>query len=220
MNEIHTIFFDLDGTLYPVRNGLWSAIKERIDGFLLERMGFPQDEAIEVRQHYLDTYGTTLRGLQAEHEIDSGEYLAYVHDLPLEQYLEPDPRLRELLLTIPSPKWILTNSDLPHARRVLEMIGIADCFNGIIDITQLEFVCKPDPGAYQKALDLAGLISASGCLLVEDSVDNLQVAKEIGFTTVLVDPELKGHPAADLVIASIHELPNALPKLWNEKVSR
>lgn len=216
---IHTIFFDLDGTLYPERNGLWSAIKDRIDEYLLERMGFPPDEAIEVREHYLRIYGTTLRGLQAEHQIDTVDYLAYVHNLPLGQYLEPDARLRELLLSLPLPKWILTNSDLPHAHRVLEAIGIDGCFDGIIDIYQLDFVCKPDPGAYVKALQIAGLAHAGGCLLVEDSVENLQAARDMGFMAVLVSPELEKHPATHLVIPNIHHLPRALPWLWNGKAS-
>ncbi len=32
----------------------------------------------------LHTYGTTLKGLQIHNKVDTDEYLAYVHNVPLE----------------------------------------------------------------------------------------------------------------------------------------
>ena len=39
-----TIFFDLDATLYPESNGLWPAIRVKIDKFMLERMNIPGED--------------------------------------------------------------------------------------------------------------------------------------------------------------------------------
>ena len=65
--HIDLSFFDLDGTLYPESSGLWLAIKQRIDDYLLEKMGFESQEAQQIRQKFLMKYGTTLRGLQLEY---------------------------------------------------------------------------------------------------------------------------------------------------------
>src|SRR5688572_6973279 len=76
-----TIFFDLDDTLYPSSAGLWKNIKERIGIYMYERMHIPQEEVPTLREKYLLEYGTTMRGLQAHHKIDTEDFLAYVHDL-------------------------------------------------------------------------------------------------------------------------------------------
>ena len=85
-----TIFFDLDDTLYPSSSGLWPAIKERMNSYMDERMHIPRDEIPRLREKYFREYGTTLRGLQANHKVDVQDYLAYVHDLPLKDYLHPE----------------------------------------------------------------------------------------------------------------------------------
>jgi putative hydrolase of the HAD superfamily len=84
-----TLFFDLDDTLYSPKNGLWLAIRERMGEYMAERLGLPRDEIPAIRHLYYTTYGTTLRGLQRHYQVDSDDYLAYVHDLPLERYLQP-----------------------------------------------------------------------------------------------------------------------------------
>lgn len=45
---------------------------------------------------------------------------------------QADPKLRELLLSIPLPKFVFTNADRTHARRCLDLLGIADCFERVI----------------------------------------------------------------------------------------
>ncbi len=86
-----TIFFDLDDTLYPSSAGLWKAIKGRMNEYMREKMNIPADKIPELREKYFMQYGTTMRGLQANHNINSDDFLAYVHDLPLGNYLTPDP---------------------------------------------------------------------------------------------------------------------------------
>ena len=45
-----TIFFDLDDTLYPPSTGLWKTIKERMNIYMRERMGFPEDQISHIRE--------------------------------------------------------------------------------------------------------------------------------------------------------------------------
>lgn len=208
------LFFDLDDTLYSNTNGLWEAIRERMNDYLLDLLGFPPDEIQDIGQHYYETYGTTLRGLQINHSVDTDEYLAYVHDLPLENYITPDLELKKMLGSLPQQKWIFTNSDANHANRVLNILGVGRCFTGIIDVRALDFLCKPENEAYQRALDLADTSDPANCVLFEDSLRNLAPAHDIGFTTVLVGTDVK-HDGADYVIKNIKDLPRVFPQLWN-----
>ena len=96
-----TILCDLDDTLYPSSSGLWNAIGQRMNRFMVEKVKLPQDQVPTMRRHYYQTYGTTMRGLQIHHAVDADEYLSYVHDLDLEQYLHPDTGLRDMLSSLP-----------------------------------------------------------------------------------------------------------------------
>jgi putative hydrolase of the HAD superfamily len=209
-----TLFFDLDDTLYPSSTGLWDAIRGRMSRYMSERLGLPEQDVPALRRMYFETYGTTLRGLQLHHGVDADEYLAYVHDLPLKDYLEPAPRLREMLLSLPQPRWIFTNADANHATRVLEVLGLAGCFSGIIDLRAREFVCKPELEAYLLALELAGEPRPADCLLLDDSPSNLAPAYRMGFSTVLVSLDGRSHPAAMHTIPNLLELPHVMPELW------
>jgi pyrimidine 5'-nucleotidase len=209
----HTIFFDLDDTLYPSHTGLWEAILTRMHAYMHKVVNLPEEQLSALRQQYLETYGTTLRGLQHHYHVNTDEYLAYVHDLPLQDYIQPDPLLRQLLLSLPQQRWIFTNSDINHARRVLNILGAQDCFEGIIDVHAIQFQPKPTLPAYQVALQLSGAQDASGCVLLDDAPRNLAPAREMGFFTILVGTE-QPHPSAHLSIPNLHHLPQAMPELW------
>jgi putative hydrolase of the HAD superfamily len=198
--------FDLDDTLYARASGLWPAIGQRINQYMVERMGFQPDVARAMRQRYLETYGTTLNGLRFEHGIDVDAYLAYVHDLPLERYLAPSPELSDMLARLPLRKVIFTNADAPHARRVMERLGVAGHFERIIDVHAMQFVNKPDPRSYALALSMVGA-QARECIFLDDALRNLQPAHALGMTAVLVSPGLSPLPAGvDYQIDSVLEL--------------
>lgn len=48
------------------------------------------------------------------------------------QCLQPDPALRQLLASIPLPKFVFTNADRRHAARCLNLMGLEGCFDGVI----------------------------------------------------------------------------------------
>jgi len=211
-----TVFFDLDGTLYSNTTGIWLEIKQRISHYMIEIMGFTPEEQTALRDRYLHEYGTTLRGLQIHHHVNAEEFLAYVHDVPVNAYIKPSHELGEFLGQLPQKKWIFTNADDAHAGRVLQALGLQDCFDGIIDIHRLNFACKPLPQAYETALKLAGEVRPQDCIFVDDMPRNLVPAKAMGFYTVLVDEN--GHADVDTVwdtrVERVIDLRHTLPDLW------
>jgi putative hydrolase of the HAD superfamily len=212
--------FDLDDTLYPASCGLWPVLVMRIERYMIERLGIAAQSVPEMRRRYLAGFGSTLNGLRHEYNLDTVEYLAFVHDVPLEQFIRPDPRLGEMLGRLPVEKAIFTNADAPHARRVLATLGIAEHFPLIVDVHSMGFFNKPDPRAYEYVLAQAGA-RPDECIFVDDRLPNLQPAGALGMWTVLVKDGANGSqpPAGiDFQIASVMEIEPiisaALAKAW------
>ncbi len=210
--DYSTLFLDLDDTLYPRTSGLWEAVGGRIQSYIEMKLNISTDDASLLRAQYLAQFGTTLNGLMRNHQIDPMEYLDYVHDVPVENLIPPDPELQTMLASITIPRIIFTNAYLAYAMRVLMQLGVSDLIDQIIDILALDFSNKPDPEAYHRALALAGNPSSATCLLVDDRYPNLSAAAEFGMTTVLVgDGVVEGK--VDYTIEHIHALTNAVPSL-------
>lgn len=217
--DIDLFLFDLDDTLYPSSAGIWAAIRQRMEQYMRERLNLPAEKIPELRRQFFETYGTTMRGLQQHYALDVPEYLAYVHDVPVEDVLKPAPELRELLSMIPVRKIILTNADVNHANRVLKALEIQGCFDQIIDILQIAPYCKPQTEAFQRALELAGNVDPCRCVLLEDSNRNLASAKSLGMTTLWVGHD-QSDPVADYFLPDILALKHLLPRLLNGKYSK
>ena len=150
--EYTTLFLDLDDTLYPHTSGLWEAVGGRIQSYIEMKLNLCTEDASLLRAQYLAQFGTTLNGLMRNHQIDPMEYLDYVHDVPVENLIPPDPELQTMLASISIPRIIFTNAYLDYAMRVLKQLGISDLIDEIIDILALDFSNKPDPKAYKRAL--------------------------------------------------------------------
>ncbi len=207
---IRTILFDLDDTLYPRQAGIMGQIRALILRYIQTRLDLSTSEADNLRRHYLETYGTTMRGLQVNHHIDPDDYLRYVHNIPLNEYLEPNPRLDGVLASLPQEKIIFTNASREHAEAVLAVLGIRRHFAQIVDVRDMDYESKPQPTAYRRICELLN-VQPNECLLVEDNVRNLQPAKLVGMTTVLVGDTAQGlDPCVDYALACIEDIGHVL----------
>jgi len=201
---IRTILFDLDETLYPRGTGLMEQIRSLILNYVQTRLGLSPQEADALRHRYLRAYGTTMRGLQIHHQIDPDEYLHFVHNIPLHQYLQPNPELDAVLASIAQEMIVFTNASREHAEAVLGRLGIRRHFSRVVDVRDMNYESKPEPSAYQRICEMLN-VRPEECLLVEDNVRNLRPAKDLGMTTVLVGSD--GIEAGvDYVLARIEEI--------------
>jgi pyrimidine 5'-nucleotidase len=180
-----TLFFDLDDTLYPSSTGLWSAIKERMNLYMREQLGIPEEDIPFLREQYFKMYGTTLRGLQERHKVDTEEYLAFVHDLPLREYLAPNPLVREVIAALPTRNLIFTNADAAHARRVLAILQLDDLFETVVDVNAISPYCKPMPESFAIAMDLADEPDPRKCVMIDDLPRTTRAALQAGMASLL-----------------------------------
>ena len=210
---IRTILFDLDDTLYPRTAGIMDELRVLILEYIRTRFGLSTEEAEELRRHYFLNYGTTMRGLQLNHDIDPDDFLDFVHDIPLHKYLQPNPLLDRALEAIPQDKVVFTNASREHAERVLNLLGIRHHFSQIVDVRDMNYESKPQPGAYQRICDLLG-VRPEECLLVEDNIRNLLPARSLGMRTLLVQDGIEGgDDGIDCAIERIEEIGDAIGRL-------
>jgi putative hydrolase of the HAD superfamily len=207
--KLTTLFCDLDDTLYPPDSGVWEAIAGRINLYLHDRVGLSWERLAEVRERYFREYGTTLRGLQINHQVDPEDYLAFVHDVPLERFLRPDPNLRRAFEHLPLRKYIFTNADCAHAARVTKMLGLDGVFDGCIDVHVIAPYCKPMPEAFGLALKAAGNPDPRSCVMIDDQPRITRAARALGFVTILAGRADPGEDA-DLALPFLTDLPERL----------
>jgi pyrimidine 5'-nucleotidase len=207
--QLTTLFFDLDETLYESSSGIWLAIRERISLYMHNRIHLDWEVIPSLRAQLFQTYGTTLRGLVALYDIEPQEYLDFVHDIPVGEFIKPDPELNALLQAYPQRKLVFTNADNAHAHRVLQALGIQDVFEKVIDIQDIDPHCKPMREAFDQAIKLAGNPDPRACVMLDDSQANLATAGAMGFTTIRVGSNQLSWDY-DYCIPRIHDLPKVL----------
>lgn len=174
---------DLDDTLYPASTGLFTHVSRRITERIGDLLGLGEAEARQVQRAYWQRYGTSLRGLMVEHQVDPEPFLAFVHDVPVEEILLPDPGLAAILDALPGEKHVFTNGPSEFADRVLARLGVRDRFARTFDIRHAGFVPKPGREPYRRVLQ--ALNAPPGSLaMVDDSPQNLAPARELGLFTV------------------------------------
>ncbi len=153
--------------------------------YMAEHMGIPQADIPRLREKYFREFGTTLRGLQANYDVNVQDYLAYVHDLPLEDYLHPDATQQQVLASLPTRNLIFTNADVPHAQRVLRQLQIEKYFADIVDVNRMDPYCKPSREAFAIAMTIAGESDASKCVMMDDLPHTTRAAKELGLYAIV-----------------------------------
>mmetsp|Transcript_14328 Transcript_14328/g.28981 ORF Transcript_14328/g.28981 Transcript_14328/m.28981 type:complete len:236 (-) Transcript_14328:97-804(-) len=225
-STIEYVFFDLDDCLYKNNWRTAKLLTEKINAFCMDVLGLPDGKAYELYK----VYGTALRGLVEESLMEEArvpEFLIWVHDIPLDD-IQPDLKLREMLVSVQYPRWIFTASCKEHAGRCLDRLGIADLFQGVISASsramtqKVGYVTKHDPRCFSAAMEFAGvpLEKATSCIFLDDSPANLKTAKALGWRTVLVGLHARDTgekiecPHADYAVDTIHEVPEALPELF------
>ncbi|WP_298158122.1 pyrimidine 5'-nucleotidase [Brevundimonas sp.] len=184
LGHINAWVFDLDDTLYPPEQGVMSLVQARINAFMVDAVGLPAAEAKVLQRQFLNEHGTTLAGLMANYAVDPEKFLREVHDVPLDS-LEPSPALAKVIAALPGRKFVLTNGARSHAARVLDRIGIKDLIDGVFAIEDMDLTPKPAPATYRHFLERFG-IDPAHAVFFEDTARNLQPARAMGMTTVLI----------------------------------
>ncbi|XVF68802.1 hypothetical protein PTKIN_Ptkin11bG0030500 [Pterospermum kingtungense] len=163
------LLFDVDDTLYPLASGLSREITKNIQEYMIEKLGIDEEKVPELCVSLYKHYGTTMAGLKAiGYSFDYDDFHGFVHGRLPYTMLKPDPVLRNLLLSLPVRKVIFTNADKNHAARVLNSLGLEDCFDGIICFETLNPTNEDDSSA-NVVVSNAGKFDIDSCNACPDS---------------------------------------------------
>ena len=185
--HVTTWVFDLDNTLYPPRYRLFDQIEVRMTDWVMQAIGVGRTEANRLRQHYWDTYGTTLAGLMREHNVDPTPYLTDVHDIDFSG-LPADPDLATAIAALPGRRIVYTNACEPYAHKVLAARGLTGLFDAVYGVEHAGFRPKPEQAAFETIFAIDGLNPATAAMF-EDDPRNLAAPHLMGMKTVFVAPK-------------------------------
>jgi putative hydrolase of the HAD superfamily len=184
---VETWVFDLDNTLYPHHLNLWQQVDERIRDYVAQFLRVTKEEAFRVQKDYYRRYGTTMRGLMTEHNLQPDAFLEMVHQID-HSPLTPNLTLGAAIEKLPGRKLIMTNGTRRHAETVLQRLEIRRHFDDVFDIAAADLDPKPMPQVYDRFLARHG-VDPKRAAMIEDLARNLEVPHALGMTTVLVVPE-------------------------------
>ncbi len=229
--------FDLDNTLHDASHAIFPSISANMNIFIARVLGdgvtdAGQEAVDAARIGYWKRYGATLLGLIKHHNVKPAEFLHQTHDLAdLRAMMRFERGLGRMLKRLPGRKILLTNAPTRYSSDVLRHLGLRRHFSHHIAIENMhvhgQLRPKPSKLMLRRLMRKHGA-SARRCILVEDTLDNLRSAKQVGLRTVWVTqylkmsdpigsatlPTMRKRPAfVDVKVKSLRQLPARLHRL-------
>jgi len=205
--------FDLDNTLHNATPHIFPHINRSMTEYVQHHLQVDEAAANDLRVRYWQRYGATMTGLMRHHGTDPEHFLWHTHQFPeLDRMVLREPRLRHVLRALPGRKVVFSNAPLVYARAVLKLLRVDDLFDDVMAVEHTRFRPKPDNFGFLRLLRRHH-IRAVQCVMVEDSLENLQAAKRLGMRTVWVNAGKRSSPGVDVKITDVMQLPGVLHRL-------
>lgn len=188
MNKPKHWIFDLDNTLHHAGHQIFPLITQRMTSYIIQHLQISETEAHRLRKLYWRQYGATLGGLVKHHNVDPAHFLAETHNMnELLPFINASNQLGRLLTKLPGRKWLFSNGPCHYVNAIVMQMKIEHVFDDIFGIEHFG-PPKPHAQAYHHVMRKAG-ISPRHCVMVEDSLENLRMAKKLGMKTIWVSNE-------------------------------
>lgn len=183
--------FDLDDTLHNASAHIFPVMNQAMTQYIMDDLNMDEAGAHQLRQHYWRIYGATLKGLMRHHGTDPHHFLHVTHQLSnLHEMVLQTKRLRHTLQNLAGRKVIFTNAPRSYALRVLDLLGITDCFELVFSVESAQFHAKPSVRGFQRLLKTINA-KASNCIMLEDNLAALMTAKRLGMKTIWISKQLQ-----------------------------
>ena len=188
------LVFDLDATLYYVGDEIEKLCDIEVCQYFVDKLGIDTNRAQQLLKELRQRYYYEAKGVDEEFSFPKHEFMERACDVDV-SIIPADSELADILKSIPNPKYILTDSTNNHVLATLNQlrIDIAN-FISVFDAHDMQYTFKHTPKGYQMFLQKFAL-NPNECIMFEDSINNLRVAKDLGFTTVFINHENQKVPA-------------------------
>lgn len=191
---IKAIIFDLDGVLVSTNEFHYLAWKK-----LADRIGVPFDRTKNKRLlgvSRMDSLRFVLENSSKQYSQEEQLALAEEKNETYKQYLQTmsgndvAQEVRDTLAVLRQKGLKLAvGSGSKNARIILQKTQLEDCFDAIVDGSELT-LGKPNPEVFLKAAQKVG-IPPQNCIVVEDADAGIAAAKNGGMTAVAIGEAAK-----------------------------
>jgi len=210
LDQVKSIVFDLDGTLYK-NDDLSKEIQTVIADLVASTRGVTLKEGRTLlrnsRRRLTELYGEapTLTSTCLTLGISARDFhrAMQTHVRP-ERYLSADPVLRALLESLDEgwDLFLYTNNSRPLTEKILTLLGIESLFKYLYTI-EFNWIPKPDTETLERVLEDIGGPPESFLFVGDREEVDLKVPQMLGIPTLLVTE------TADLL--QIHQLLGIIP---------
>ncbi|SHH43625.1 HAD-IA family hydrolase [Massilia sp. CF038] len=229
--------FDLDNTLHDASHAIFPSISANMNIYIARVLGdgvTPASQAAvdAARIGYWKRYGATLLGMIKHHDVRAADFLHETHTIgDLRALMRFERGLAAMLRRLPGRKILLTNAPMRYSSDVLRHLKLKRHFSHHIAIENMQvhgqLRPKPSKLMLRRLLRKHGL-GARRCILVEDTLENLRSAKQVGLRTVWLTrylrqvepsgsaslPKMAKQPTyVDVKVKSLRQLPARLHRL-------
>jgi putative hydrolase of the HAD superfamily len=217
LNKRPTIFFDLDGTLYKLRDGSYSQsplkryVLKNAVFYIATRLAVDKPFATKILDKILVKYREQISiGVEKELGLNRNDYFQFVWNIPARLVVRKEKNLRRNLLDLRKYYRLIIISDAPlvWVKNVLVALGVYDIFRNNIFSGEGNNR-KGTKNAFPYIIKLLNL-RPDRCISIGDQ-ENTDIipAKKLGLKTVFINQSQKsGH--ADFSVKSINEFTNLL----------
>jgi putative hydrolase of the HAD superfamily len=225
MSDPHTVWFDLDDTLYPYARYARAGLAAAADHIEAETGQGYHDELLEIYFRDGITQGT-FDELVDRHDLPGGvvdDAIEAFHSstTPLEPYADTEAVLDALREEY--RLGVITDGRGGHAK--LERLGLADRFETVVVTDELDR-SKADPRVFEHAFDKLSTAPWSAVYIGDDPRIDFRLPNAFGMSTVRLrrgrytDLEPAGERfEPDTEIATLDELPAVLPEMGSSEQS-
>jgi putative hydrolase of the HAD superfamily len=209
--------FDLDDTLHHASPHIFPHINRAMTAYIERHLALDHAQATALRQHYWHRYGATLLGLIRHHGVDPHHFLEQTHDFDdLGSLIITAPALAHTLKMLPGRRIIFSNAPRRYTQEVLCLTGLWTLFDAVYTVESFSFQPKPLRTGFLQLLKKER-VSAHRCIMVEDSLANLVMAKRLGMHTLWVTRSLRNSPWVDHKLRDITDLRYLLA--WSQRAA-
>tara|TARA_B100001059_G_scaffold44484_1_gene36812 strand:- start:1130 stop:1756 length:627 start_codon:yes stop_codon:yes gene_type:complete len=199
-----TWIFDLDNTLHDTGRKLFPIINKKMNRYIQNLLKIDEYEADKIRQNYWMCYGSTLKGLIRNYDVNPNHFLNKTHDIKnYSDLIFPAYNLVRILSNLNGRKILFTNAPKIYALNIINLCNIGRFFQGFHFIENSNFNGKPSKESMKKFLSKYRIEQA---YFVDDEKENLKVAKCCGIKTIWINKSKKKPIYIDKKITSLKEL--------------
>lgn len=191
--KIKIILFDLDGTLYPLKNGsflnssIYKEMKTRTIDFLSSKISMNREEAKLTFEKILKNYNYQLSlGFEKEFNIPREEYFSYSWNIDPSKHIPNDGSTREVFSNLKDDFKLVIVSDAPliWIEHVIEYFEIKEFISRIF--SGESNIRKVFGNRFSLLINKLDILPENVMMVGDSENEDIVPAKKIGMKTVYI----------------------------------